>query len=91
MKKYYQWQDKEGFLYADTADLKRELQKQKELLQNYRELFDDLESPDYVARGNGFCDTKYSENFVSGQIEKIQARIAQIEKWILERNQTNEN
>ncbi len=91
MKKYYQWQDKEGFLYADTADLKRELQKQKELLQNYWELFDDLESPDYVARGNGFCDTKYSENFVSGQIEKIQARIAQIEKWILERNQTNEN
>lgn len=91
MKKYYQWQDKEGFLYADTADLKRELQKQKELLQNYWELSDDLESPDYVARGNGFCDTKYSENFVSGQIEKIQARIAQIEKWILERNQTNEN
>lgn len=91
MKKYYQWQDKEGFLYADTADLKRELQKQKELLQNYWELSDDLESPDYVARGNGFCDTKYSENFVSGQIEKIQARIAQIEKWIVERNQTNEN
>ena len=91
MKKYYQWQDKEGFLYADTADLKRELQKQKELLQNYWELSDDLESPDYVARGNGFCDTKYSENFVSGRIEKIQARIAQIEKWIVERNQTNEN
>lgn len=91
MKKYYHWKDGDGFLFADAADLKMELQKQKGLLQNYMELSDDLESSDYLVRGNGFCSTKYSEDFVCGQIEKIQARIAQIEKWLLERNQENEN
>lgn len=38
---------------------------------NYEELDSDLDSPEYVARGNGFCDSKYSEDFIEGQLEKL--------------------
>ena len=33
-------------------------------IANYEELDSDLDSPEYVARGNGFCDSKYSEDFI---------------------------
>ena len=46
------------------------------------ELFGSLEDADYVARGNGFCDTKYSEDFVEGQIEKYSQRIREMEHWL---------
>ncbi|MBR4716213.1 MAG: hypothetical protein IKP34_08590 [Bacteroidales bacterium] len=35
-------------------------------IANYEELDSDLDSPEYVARGNGFCDSKYSEDFIEG-------------------------
>ena len=40
-------------------------------IANYEELDRDLDSPEYVARGNGFCDSKYSEDFIEGQLEKL--------------------
>ena len=40
-------------------------------IANYEELDSDLDSPEYVARGNGFCDSKYSEDFIEGQLEKL--------------------
>ena len=40
-------------------------------IANYEELDSDLASPEYVARGNGFCDSKYSEDFIEGQLEKL--------------------
>lgn len=49
-------------------------------IANYEELDSDLESPEYVARGNGFCDSKYSEDFIEGQLEKLRAEKAALQK-----------
>lgn len=60
-----------------------ELLKQNELyFQNYLEVADELDDPSYVARGNGFCDTKYSEDFIESQAEKYRQRIEDIQKWM---------
>jgi len=48
-------------------------------IANYEELDSDMESPEYVARGNGFCDSKYSEDFIEGQLKRLKE-----EKVILE-------
>ena len=59
-----------------------ELLKQNELyLQNYLELADEIDDPSYVARGNGFCETKYSEDFIESQIAKYRQRVQDISQW----------
>jgi len=60
----------------------QELLKQNELyLQNYLELADEIDDPSYVARGNGFCETKYSEDFIESQIAKYRQRVQDISQW----------
>lgn len=52
------------------------IQELEKLLQNYEELASDIDCDDaFVARGNGFCDTKYSTDFLESQIEKIKQQI----------------
>ncbi|MCR4816837.1 MAG: hypothetical protein K5842_06600 [Bacteroidales bacterium] len=51
-------------------------------IANYEELDSDMESPEYVARGNGFCDSKYSEAFISSQLEKLRKEKAELEKML---------
>ena len=64
-------------------DLQKELERQKSLLRNYEDLLVDQEDDaSYVARGNGFCDAKYSEDFIDGQIATIKQRIAALESQI---------
>lgn len=60
--------------------IQEELQRLRYLLANYEELDCDMEEPEYVARGNGFCDAKYSEDFIEGQIARIKEEIASLEK-----------
>lgn len=48
-------------------------------IKNYEELDCDMENPEYVARGNGFCDSKYSETFISSQLEKLRQEKAELE------------
>lgn len=65
------------------AEILSELERQKKLLLNYEELAVDMEDDAaYVARGNGFCDAKYSEDFLEGQVEKIRQRIAELEQLL---------
>ena len=64
--------------------MRRLLAENRQYLTNYEEVFSSLEDDDYVARGNGFCDRKYSEDFVEGQKEKFARRIEMLEKWIAE-------
>lgn len=65
------------------SEITAELERQRKLLLNYEELEIDMEDDAaYVARGNGFCDAKYSEDFLLGQIDKIQARITELEKML---------
>jgi len=75
------------FTDGDTVEVNPEelpelLRLNEEYLQNYLELADDLDDPSYVARGNGFCDTKYSEDFVESQAEKYRQRIDDIKQWM---------
>ena len=64
------------------VDQLQELLKQNELyLQNYLELADEIDDPSYVARGNGFCETKYSEDFIESQIAKYRQRVQDISQW----------
>ena len=67
---------------ADLEDLQRLLSNNKLYLQNYEEVFSSLEDDDYMARGNGFCDRKFSDDFIEGQMEKYAQRIREIEGWI---------
>ena len=73
-------------LDADLDELKQLLAENQQYLQNYEEVFDSLDDDAYIARGNGFCDRKYSDDFIDGQIEKYQQRIIQLEQWISETN-----
>ena len=60
-----------------------EIEQQQKLLLNYLELAIDMEDDAaYIARGNGFCDAKYSEDFLQGQADKIRTRIADLEQML---------
>ena len=83
MKKHYTFSTGEHF-EADLEDLQRLLRENQQYLENYEDVFSSLEDDDYVARGNGFCDRKYSDDFIEGQMEKYAQRIAMLEKWITE-------
>ena len=62
------------------TEIQQELEQQRKLLLNYLDLETDMSDDDaYVARGNGFCDAKYSEDFLQGQIAQIEARIKELE------------
>ena len=70
---------------ADMEDLKRLLRENQEYLDNYLDLYGSLEDEEYVARGNGFCDRKFSDDFIEGQIEKYRERVGEIESWLAEK------
>ena len=64
-------------------DILKEIEQQRKLLLNYEELAVDMEDDAaYVARGNGFCDAKYSDDFLQGQADRIRARIEELTKLL---------
>lgn len=81
MKKHFQYSDGEIVL-ADAKELPTLLQQNQAYLQNYLEVADSLDDESYIARGNGFCEAKYSEDFIDSQIRKYRSRIADIERWM---------
>ena len=81
MKKRYTFSTGET-IEADLDVLRRLLEENRQYLANYEEVFSSLDDDDYVARGNGFCDRKYSDDFIEGQIEKYESRVKEIEGWI---------
>ncbi len=58
---------------TDLLRLKKKLEALEELL------VDQADDEAYVARGNGFCDSKYSPEFLEEQIALIQRRIKELE------------
>lgn len=63
----------------DRDAILKEIEQQRRLLLNYEELAVDMEDDAaYVARGNGFCDAKYSDDFLQGQADRIRTRIAEL-------------
>ncbi|MBP5515322.1 MAG: hypothetical protein J6X86_00065 [Bacteroidales bacterium] len=69
---------------SNTDTLKTKLEAINRAISNYEELDSDMENPEYVARGNGFCDSKYSEDFIEGQLEKLRNEKEKIEKELSE-------
>ncbi len=58
----------------------QELEETLRLLAAYQDLAVDQDDDDaYVARGNGFCDRKYSDDFLQLRIAQLTARAAQLE------------
>lgn len=67
----------------NREDILKEIEQQQQLLLNYLELEVDMEDDSaYIARGNGFCDSKYSEDFLQSQVNKIRSRIAELENLL---------
>ncbi len=63
--------------------LEEQLEETLRLLDSYQELSVDQEEDDsFVARGNGFCDRKYSEDFLQMQIAQLTARAADLKQRI---------
>ena len=82
MKRHYTFSTGES-IEADLDDLRRLLEENRRYLENYTDVLGSLEDDDYVARGNGFCDRKYSDDFIESQIEKYEKRVKEIEGWII--------
>ena len=63
--------------------LEEQLEETLRLLDSYQDLSVDQEEDDsFVARGNGFCDRKYSDDFLQMQIAQLTARAAALKKEI---------
>ena len=62
-----------------TENIYDRLQKIDQAIANYEDLDSDLDNPEYVARGNGFCDSKYSEAFIEGQLERLRREKQELE------------
>jgi len=64
-------------------DLQQQLDEARRLLASYQDLAVDQQDDDaFMARGNGFCDRKYSDDFLEMQVAQITARIADLEHKI---------
>jgi hypothetical protein len=60
-------------------NLEQQLKEAQRLLASYQDLAVDQEDDDaFVARGNGFCDRKYSDDFIEMQIAQLTARVAEL-------------
>ncbi len=81
MKKHYTFSTGET-IEADFDDLRRLLAENQQYLDDYEGVYSSLEDDDYIARGNGFCDRKFSDDFIEGQMEKYAQRVNEIEAWI---------
>ena len=87
VKQRYSFTSGESF-EADFADLLEKLEQYRQYIANYQEMLDNIDDGAYVARGNGFCATQYSEDFLEAQIKKYQSHIQQLDGWINEYLQT---
>lgn len=82
MKKTFKFDGETLPFEADLEMLKAKLAEIQQLINSYQEVESDLDSPEYVARGNGFCDAKYSDDFLQGQADKIRNRIAELQRML---------
>ncbi len=63
--------------------LEQQLEEAQRMLDSYIDLASDqTDDETFVARGNGFCDRKYSDEFIEMQIAQLTARVANIKQRI---------
>ena len=67
--------------------LEQQLEQALRALQSYQELdTDQADDEAFIARGNGFCDQKYSQQFIDLQLAQLTARVADLQQRIKNRN-----
>ena len=67
--------------------LEKQLEETLRLLDSYQDLAVDQDDDDaFVARGNGFCDRKYSDDFLQMQIAQLTARAAELKNKICQQD-----
>ncbi len=71
-----------GTSSAFRKQLRLMLAENRASLENYREVLSSLDDDDYVARGNGFCESRYSTDFIESQIQKYEQHIREIESLL---------
>ncbi len=60
--------------------LEQQLLEAQRALDAYLDLSVDQQDDDaFVARGNGFCDRKYSDDFIEMQVAQLTARVANLQ------------
>ena len=63
--------------------MEQQLAEAQRQLASYEELLSDqIDDDAFLARGNGFCDKKYSDDFLEMRIAQLTARVAQIQHQI---------
>ncbi|MCR4660030.1 MAG: Cof-type HAD-IIB family hydrolase [Bacteroidales bacterium] len=68
----------QGLLFSPTPEAAEQLRLRR-TMHNYEELLTDCsDDPAYIARGNGFADAKYSEEFIENQIDSLNSQIAAV-------------
>ena len=61
--------------------LEEQLEETLRQLDSYQELaVDQWDDDSFVARGNGFCDSKYSDDFLQLQIAQLTARATELKE-----------
>ena len=61
--------------------LEQQIEETLALLRSYEERAVDQDDDDaYVARGNGFCDRKYSDDFLQLRVAQLTARLADLRR-----------
>ena len=64
-----------------SLTLEQQIEAARKLLESYVDLATEQDDDDsYVARGNGFCDRKYSQEFIDLQVAQLTARVADLKK-----------
>lgn len=59
----------------------KQIDETQRLLESYMDLATDMADDDaFVARGNGFCNRKYSDDFIELQVAQLTARMADLKK-----------
>jgi len=64
---------------TNEEKIREKIRKIEQAIANYEELESDIDNPEYVARGNGFCDSKFSEAFIQSQLERLKREKEELE------------
>ncbi|MBR1798321.1 MAG: hypothetical protein IJ761_00270 [Bacteroidales bacterium] len=68
---------------SNATLLTQQLADARKALAAYEDiLLAQIDDDAYIARGNGFCDHKYSDDFIDMQLQRLTQRISDLENQL---------